>query len=78
MTFTDPKMKTRYTAFLDSLRSYIKTSKYKSFKNFQANLFLLHIESHLFAEPGIYMGMLNGVVLQGTKESNFTQEIIKG
>ena len=32
----------------------------------------------MFAEPGIYMSMLNGVALQGFKASNFTHEMIKG
>lgn len=36
------------------------------------------IETHLFAEPGIYMNMINGVALQGFKASNFTHEMIKG
>lgn len=35
-------------------------------------------ETHLFAEPGIYLSMMNGVALQGFKPSNFTREMIKG
>lgn len=40
----------------------------------------IHIKTktHLFAEPGIYMSMLNGIALQGFKASNFTREMIKG
>ena len=42
------------------------------------NYFSYTAETHLFAEPGIYMSMLNGVALQGFKASTFTREMIKG
>lgn len=35
-------------------------------------------KTHLFAEPGIYMSMINGMALQGFKASSFTHEMIKG
>ena len=39
---------------------------------------MFSLETHLFAEPGIYMSMINGVALQGFQASNFTHEMIKG
>ena len=75
-------MSTRYSKFLEALGEHIKSSKYLDSEVVEETsvwlsaLFVL--ETHLFAEPGIYMSMMNGVALQGFKPSHFTHEMIKG
>ena len=82
MTFSEPLMKSRYEIFLNGLREHMQKSKSIIAETIVlvAYYFVCSFfsESHLFAEPGSYMSMMNGVALQGFKASNFTHEMIKG
>ena len=54
MQFGNPKMKQRYQVFLDGLAIFIKTSKFLRHQIIETNINFVFIETHLFAEPGIY------------------------
>lgn len=75
MKFRDPLMHTRFDVFIRACGDFMRKSKWKRL-DVRANTGF--IESHLFAEPGIYMSMLNGVALQGFKASSFAHVMIKG